>query len=269
MSLPPLFASMEAEGWSPVGLQQAWAAIPFGSIPGALFAASATRSFGLRTIVAGSSILASASIGFRSLADGIVPFSLMLAIYGFMTGLLLATLTAAIGSWVGARRVGIAQALFFGSYAIGAGLAVVLGGYYAEFVGWRSICWAVAVGGLILATASGTLVTSERIGSLVERPKVTRGNQLVSFRYSAAYAAYVGGYLALAGLLPYQLERWGWPAGLAGLSLALTTATFLVGSCIWSLLTDSFGKRSIVYGVTMLLTRIIHRPGDFGLASVA
>jgi len=256
MSLPPLFASMVEEGWSAIALQQAWAAIPLGSAPGALIAALAIRRFGTPAVITGSSITASLAIALRALSDGVVPFSAALAIYGFMTGLLLATLTAEVGRSVSARRAGIAQALFFGSYAIGAALAVVVTGLSLQFLGWRAVCCAVSAVGLALGVSSWGSTTEDAVDDTELGRASTSKNKLTSLRYSAAYAAYVGGYLALAGLLPYQLERWGWPPELASLSLALTTASFLVGACLSTLLTDAIGGRHFVFAAMMVLSGI-------------
>lgn len=254
MSLPPMFASMVKEGWSPTALQQAWAAIPLGSAPGALLAASVIRLFGARSVVAWSSFAASAAIGLRAFSEGVIPFSAALAIYGLMTGILLATLTAEVGRWVSARRAGLAQALFFGSYAVGAAIAVVLAGASVQTLGWKAVCWIIAALGTVLAivSAQSSFGSSEVYSTAAVHS--TKENKLTSLRYSAAYAAYVGGYLALAGILPYQLEKWGWSSELASLSLALTTATFLLGACLWTSLTDAFGGRQVVFTMTMIMS---------------
>ncbi|MFN7231897.1 MAG: MFS transporter [Brevundimonas sp.] len=254
MSLPPMFASMVKEGWSVLALQQAWAAIPLGSAPGALIAASAIRRFGAPAVITWSSIAASAAIALRALSDGVVPFSAALAVYGFMTGVLLATLTVEVGRSVSARRAGVAQALFFGSYAIGAALAVGLAGLSVQLLGWRAVCWAVSAIGFLLAMSSWRSPPVVPADEAVLGRASTWENKLTSLRYSAAYAAYVGGYLALAGLLPYQLEKWGWAPELASLSLAMTTAAFLIGACLWTVLTDALGGRLIVFAITMILS---------------
>jgi hypothetical protein len=254
MILPPMFASMVQEGWNAAALQQSWAAIPLGSVPGALLATFAIRKLGAPTVITGSSSAASAAIGLRALSDGLVSFSGALAIYGFTTGILLTTLTAEVGHRVSARRAGLAQAIFFGSYAIGAAISVVIAGLFVQSLGWRAICTIVAMLGLLLAALSWrSPVVTPAVGIAIASHS-TRENKLTSLRYSAAYAAYVGGYLALAGLLPYQLEQWGWAPELASASLAVTTATFLVGASLWTYVTDALGGRHVVFAVTMFMS---------------
>jgi hypothetical protein len=41
---------------------------------------------------------------------------------------------------------------------------------------------------------------------------------------------------------------------LASFSLALTTAAFLIGACLWTVLTDALGGRLFVYAITMVLS---------------
>ncbi|MCZ8208152.1 MAG: MFS transporter [Aquidulcibacter sp.] len=258
MSLPPLFAPMAAAGWNATGLQQAWAAIPMGSILGALVAARSVERWGNLKVISSTSVLAAVSILVRAGTNDIGGLSLALAVYGAATGALLATLTTVVGQLAPVARSGFAQGVFFGSYALGAAVALIGAETIVRHFNWQTACIIVGSASLLLALFSGRVAHfGQRSVETVREPvSVARSMAAgrLSLRYCGAYAAYVGGYLALAGLLPYQLERWGWPRDAASLSLAITTLAFLVGAGIWTAITDAFGKRRTVFALTMFVS---------------
>ncbi|MCZ8281179.1 MAG: MFS transporter [Aquidulcibacter sp.] len=258
MSLPPLFAPMASAGWDATGLQQAWAAIPLGSILGALVGARCVKRWGMLKVITSTSVLAAVAILARAGTSNIGGLSVTLAIYGAATGTLLATLTTVVGQLAEMHRSGLAQGVFFGSYALGAAVALVGAEATVQLFDWKMVCLITGSASLLLALMSGRAdhFALKSVGVAHEPLSVVRSREAgrLSLRYSAAYAAYVGGYLALAGLLPYQLEGWGWPRDSASLSLAITTLAFLVGAGIWTAITDARGKRRTVFTLTMLVS---------------
>ena len=113
MSLPPLFAPMTAAGWSAAGLQQAWAAIPLGSIFGALLAPHLIRSWGTQNTISAASTVAAIAVIARVVAVEPTSLALALLVYGAATGVLLAVLTTVVGLLAATDRAGLAQGIFF------------------------------------------------------------------------------------------------------------------------------------------------------------
>jgi hypothetical protein len=134
-------------------------------------------------------------------------------------------------------------------YAFAAAVALIGAEAIVRHFDWQMACLIAGSESLLLA------VLSVRVEHFAQQPlkapcqpvseDCSRDARRLSLRYSGAYAAYVGGYLALAGLLPFQLERWGWPRDAASLSLAITTLVFLAGAGIWNAITDARGGMGI------------------------
>ena len=71
--------------------------------------------------------------------------------------------------------------------------------------------------------------------------------------YGTVYATYIGAYLGIAGLLPYQLREWGWEGTAADGVLALSTLGFFAGSFALGALTDRFGHRRTTFAICMIV----------------
>ena len=256
MSLPPMALRIAAEGWALQDVERAWTLLPLGSAPAAGVTALLLRFVDERKLLAFASIIGSITLLMRAAVATYPQYAMFLAVYGIATGIVLTLLTVRVGRAFSDRQSGLAQALFFSSYAVGAAISL-LGAEQiaASFGGWRStqIFW----GSLALIFSFWALTQSDKVEayrSVGFSLPVEAAPRFRAFRYAATYAAYVGGYLGLSNFLPTALRQIGWPPALADAALASSTIGFIVGALLWGVLTDRKGRRHRTFRMTMALT---------------
>jgi len=261
MSLPPLFEQIStSEGWSLQQLQQAWAFIPLGSGVVALATGAVLQRRADRPILIVAGVLSVVAILMRAIASGALSFSLALLLFGIGTGAILVTLTSRVSRLFAGEGAGLAQAAFFGAYTVGAALGLATADVLSNWLGgWRlvPVVWA-SVSAIALVPALRTsLPPSARPSNVRQEIPPPPGWKRGVARYAFVYAAYVGGYLGLIGLLPYQLRRWGWDALHADGVLALSTVGFVVGAFLWAVFTDRYGCRRPAFVGCMLAAAVL------------
>ena len=256
MSLPPMALRIAAEGWALQDVERAWTLLPLGSAPAAGVTALLLRFIDERKLLALASIIGSITLLMRAAVVTYPQYAMSLAAYGIATGIVLTLLTVRVGRAFSDRQSGLAQALFFSSYAVGAAISL-LGAEQiaASFGGWRStqIFW----GSLALIFSFWALTQSDKVEayrSVGFSLPVEAAPRFRAFRYAATYAAYVGGYLGLSNFLPTALRQIGWPPVLADAALASSTIGFIVGALLWGVLTDRKGRQHRTFSMTMALT---------------
>lgn len=250
MSLPPMAMRIAADGWPLQHVEQAWSLLPLFSIPSAFATAHLLKRYGLRKLLAAVAVFGAAALGARALAPTFIVYAVILALYGALTGVLLTLLTLWIGS-TAPEQQGRRQALFFGSYALGAAASVTAAEALAQLLGgWRPVqlLWAITslmIALLALQSAKGSSINAQ---SRVENETFSKSRAIA---YAAAYASYVGGYLALSNILPTRLRLMGWDPGLADSALAGSTLGFLGGSAVLGWLSDRYGHQDRMFRAGM------------------
>ena len=233
MSLPPLFAQIASqEGWSLQELQQAWAFVPLGSGLVALATGIVLRRHPDRWVLVFAGVLAVLGILLRAIATTPLFLSGSLLLFGAGTGAMLVALTSRVARLFDGERAGVAQAAFFGAYTLGAALGLVTAeGLANQLGGWRGVSgiWALlSVIALIPALRESMPPASVGSNEPDQEPIPATPGRGVA-RYAFVYAAYVGGYLGIVGLFPYQLRKLGWDPTLADGALASSTLGFIAG----------------------------------------
>lgn len=277
MSMPPLFDSIvRVEGWSLASLQRAWAFIPLGSGLVALGTGAWLQRRPDRSLLALSGVVAVLGIVLRGGASGIEVFVASLFLFGVGNGALLVTITSRVARAYDGERAGAAQAAFIGAYTIGAAVGLASAELLADALGgWRgvSMVWAGISAAALVPAVLASMPPSGVVRDITVDPAAQRGYRLGVTRYCAIYATYIGGYLGLVGLMPYQLRQWGWPPAQADLSMSLTTVGFLAGAFAVATWTDRNGRRPEVFatclviaGGLVLLTAAYSRDGSHPVA---
>ncbi len=262
MSLPPLFAEIaEQEGWSLRALQQAWAFVALGSGLVALPVGQLLRRRPDRMILGIAGALAVTAIALRALASDPLWLSAAMLVFGVGTGAMLVTLTSRVARHFESDTAGLAQAAFFGAYTIGAALGLITADLLAsQLGGWRgvSLLWGGLSAASLLPALRESMPPPQASAVTAPHAKVpTAGLGRSVAPYALVYACYVGGYLGLTGLLPYQLRRWGWDPVLADSALACSTLGFIAGSFALAAITDRFGHRRATFAACMGLTALL------------
>ncbi|MGB5810489.1 MAG: MFS transporter [Polyangiales bacterium] len=255
LSLPPFFAEIAStEGWSIQQLQRAWAFVPLGSGAVALMAGIALRRLHDRVVIALSGGTATLGVVLRSIVERPEAFAWSLLLFGLGAGALLVALTTRVARLYETEGAGLAQAAFFGAYTIGSALGLATAELLAEQLGgWRAVAgfWATASAIALVPTLFMTLPPGTNDEGDTPNRRGTKWRKRIS-GYALVYAAYVGGYLGIAGLLPYQLRQWGWEPKLADAALASSTLGFLVGAFFLAAVTDRWGHRRQVFTGCMI-----------------
>ncbi len=254
MSLPPLFEMMTLQsGWPLVSLERAWSLIPLGSCLSALATAFLFGRYPQNKILYLAIFVTILSTLARSFAPDANLYALSLFSFGVGTGALLVVLTNLVSQSFSEDEIGSAQAIFFGSYALGAAIAIVTADLISSsYDSWRAVplLWGVLS---ILASAlilfDRQFAKSSQVDSSHNTSEAIREPAL--WRYAFVYATFVGAYLGYAGLLPVQLRLWGMSPSAADTSMAISTLLFLVGAYIWGSLTDKYGYRRLTFTFCM------------------
>lgn len=250
MSLPPMALRIAAEGWPLVSVERAWALLPLFSIPSAFLTARLLGHFDARRLIAAVAMLGACSLALRAFAPGFAAYAVLLAFYGMMTGILLTLLTLEVGS-APTEQQGRRQAIFFGSYALGAAASLTAAEYLARSLGgWRPVQGFWGVLSLIIAL-SACAKFADSTGGLSPIFSTGSYSRSRAIRYAATYAAYVGAYLGLSNILPTRLRLMGWEPGLADLASAGSTIGFLAGSIVLGWLSDRFSQRDRMFRAGM------------------
>jgi predicted MFS family arabinose efflux permease len=259
MSLPPLFSDMAAEGWSPTTIEQSWALIPLGSAPAAQLTASLLKRWSERSLTLVATLVAALAVFTRALAPSAAALAGALFIFGIATGALLVILTSQVSRLGPSEHQGRAQAAFFGAYAFGSAIGLISANSLGDlFGGWRSVAifWSIVIVCSALLLWMPTSDAYQRQKNVSDKPAFSNLRQPGLLRFALAYAGYVGGYLGLTGLLPYQLRKLDWSPTAADIAMALSTMCFILGAAVIGSATDKFGKRRGTYTATMFLTAI-------------
>jgi len=259
MSLPPLFEMMTLQsGWSLATLERAWSLIPLGSCLSALITAFLFGRYPQGKILRLAILITIASTLARSFAPDASLYALSLFTFGIGTGALLVVLTNLVSQSFSEEEIGSAQAIFFGSYALGAAISIVTADLLASYCdSWRAVplLW-----GLLSALAALLVMFDRQYAKSSQEDASHNTSQAIRepalWRYAFVYATFVGAYLGYAGLLPVQLRLWGMSPSVADTSMALSTLLFLVGAYIWGSLTDRVGYRRLTFICCMVALAI-------------
>ncbi|MEM7433801.1 MAG: MFS transporter [Myxococcota bacterium] len=251
LSIPPLFDRISVvEGWSLQQLQQAWAYLPLGSGAAALATGALVQKRSDRSVLAIAGAIAVLGTLWRGSATGPWTFGASLFTFGVGSGAAFVVLANRVTRLFDTRSAGMAQAAFFGAYTIGSATGMATAESLATALGgWRSVAmvWAALSAISLFPALATTLAPDTHTRSTPPQPGWWRR---VS-RYAFSYGAYLGAYLGLVGLLPYQLREWGWNGSDADGALALSTLGFMLGSFWWASVTDRLGHRRAVYASCM------------------
>ena len=266
LSLPPAFEAIgQSQGWSTSLLLQAWSFIPLGSAVLAFASGYLINRFRDRWILAVSGLATLLSLLARASAQSPMAFAASLFVFGVATGAVLVVITNRVAATFRGKHAGMAQAVFYGCYSVGAAsgmagshpMALALGSWRAVPLVWAGLS-ALSLVAAMLAPAAPASSDPAAEGPGPGAPTATTTTttttdwRRATFRYSAVLALYVGGYLGLVGILPLQLRRWGWDAATADLSLTLSSLGFLLGAPMIAAWTDRHGRRPQVFAACML-----------------
>lgn len=255
MSLPPLFdRMMKAVDWTLSDLQQTWALIPLGSGIAAIWAGRALHNHSDFKIIICAGAVTAFSIGSRGFVSDIVQLAIALLIFGAASGTLLVVLTHRVSQTFLSEDSGVAQAVFFGAYTIGAAISLATAESIAEWLGgWRRVFWFWSIASV---AALGVVIINPRISEAEFAASKSRAVSLQWLRavtpFALVYAGYVGGYLALIGLLPAQLRAWSWPPQSADFAIAVSTITFIAGALMWGAVADRYGRERLLFTASMI-----------------
>lgn len=257
LSLPPLFEEISrTEGWSLQTLQQAWALIPLGSGLVALATGAILVRHEDRPVALVAGVLAIAGLFVQSVSPNPAAFLAASFVFGAGAGALLVALTSRVARSFVDDHAGVAQAAFFGAYTVGTAVGLATAELLStELGGWRRVplVWGT------LAVIS--LVPMLRHSMPAPRIDGVSAGGRTPLRplalYGLVYAFYIGAYLGIAGLLPYQLREWGWDGETADGILALSTLGFLVGAFGLAVLTDRIGYRRTTFIGCMVVAALL------------
>ncbi|MEM7135970.1 MAG: MFS transporter [Myxococcota bacterium] len=251
LSIPPLFDRISAtEGWSLQQLQEAWAYLPLGSGAAALVSGALLQTRSDRSVLAAAALVAVLGMVWRGWATGPWTFGASLFVFGIGSGAAFVVLANRVTRLFDSGSAGMAQAAFFGAYTIGSATGLATAESLAAGLGgWRSVplVWAALSAVSLVPALATTLAPDARTRIAPPGP----GWWQRASRYAFSYGAYLGAYLGLVGLLPYQLREWGWDGTEADGVLALSTLGFMAGSFWWASVTDRLGHRRAVYAGCM------------------
>lgn len=261
MCMPPLFDTIvKQEGWSLAALQRGWAFVPLGSGLVALATGALLQRRGDRVILALAGGLTVLAIAMRAWASAPAWFLASLFLFGLGSGAVLVTITSRVARSFDGERAGLAQAAYIGAYTIGAAAGLASSELMANAFGnWRtvSLVWAGICALSMIPALGHSMPASGLFGVAEQEAGFAHAYRNRVLRYGFVYAIYIGGYLGLVGLMPYQLREWGWPPVQADVAMSLSTLGFLVGAFFLAGLTDRRGGRRAVFAISMLAAGLL------------
>ena len=240
-------------------VEQAWAMIPLGAMFAAISTTYGQSWISKQVILKCSMIACIAATVTRAYSSDIQAYFIASFVYGLGTGALLVLLTDIVSNCFSSIKLATAQAVFFGSYALGTAIAFGSSNDLAQVLGdWRIIpvLWAgvsVVCAYLLLRVENMALPThlydnTESVASIIKYSPV--------IRFAVVYGAYVGAYLGIVGLLPIQLRIWGFSSQQVDFALVCSVFLFLIGALLWGHITDRSGHREKVFFACMVCSAL-------------
>ncbi len=261
LSMPPLFDQIvRLEGWSLASLQRGWAFIPLGSGLVALASGAFLQRRHDRALISLAGVAVVAGVVLRGAASELTGFIASLFLYGMGCGALLVSITSRVTRVHTGERAGLAQAAFFGAYTVGSAIGLASAEVLAGWLGgWREVSffWAGACALSLLPALRASMPPAGIATPRAPESHARAGYRKGVARYCSVYAIYIGGYLGLIGLMPYQLRQWGWPPAQADLVMSLTTLGFLGGSFALASVTDHRGRRRETFAVCLVAAGLL------------
>ena len=242
----------------------AWAIIPLGSIFTVITGGVLADHFGER-LTGGIAIFVSAAMAaMRALADEAWVLYVSLAGFGGASAVIYVCLPKLISRYFIGKNNGVMQGLSFSSFATGGIIATVLAVPIAEqFGSWRESTLVFAFASMIVgfvwfyltpkpteeaSVAAPETLALQPLKDLLTRPDIQR--------MALAYAAFTGGYLGFSGMLPTQLEQFGWYSQRASNLLAVGQLSFLLGAIVVPWIADVLEQRWAVFLSSMIFSGV-------------
>ena len=267
--LPPLFPRISQElhlNYAQIG--SLVGALPLGMLLFSLIGGVAADHFGMKRVISIAMVFASVFAGLRGLAPGYLSLWLCIFLMGVSYGFIIPNLTKGVAMWFGPEELGRANGLLLIGVGIGGGLGLALGApVAAQFGGWRNVMF--ISGGLCLALWVVWMIAArerEYTGMTLElmknRPGVLEGLKKVFsvkdiWLLCLTEVFVIGNTMAVMGILPtYLVKIKNMSETEAGVFVALSSITSLIGMMVGPFMSDRIGLRKIFVWPFLFLSAV-------------
>jgi MFS family permease len=255
--VPPLFPRIsEAFDLNYTQIGSLIGALPLGMLLFSLIGGVTADRFGVKRVISVAMLFASLLVGLRGLAPGYPTLWLCTFFAGVCYGFIVPNLTKGVAMWFGPGELGRANGILLIGVSIGAGLGLALAAPLAVKIGgWRNVM--ILSGALCLlfwivwlAAAREREYTGIIAELMKQRPGPVQGLKKVFavkeiWLFCLAEVFIIGNSFAVVGIIPTYLVNKGMSENQAGVFVALSTLTSLIGMVVGPYLSDRTGLRKI------------------------
>jgi len=255
--VPPLFPRISQDlnlNYAQIG--SLVGALPLGMLLFSLIGGVVADRFGIKKIITIAMFFAAVLAGLRGLAFNYLTLWLCIFFMGVSYGFIIPNLTKGIAMWFDTEELGRANGILLIGVGIGAGLGLALGAPVAAKIGgWQNVMF--LCGGLCLAFwVFWLIVAKEReytgiIAELIKsRPGPLDGLKQVFtvkdiWLLCLTEVFVIGNTMAVMGILPTYLVNKGMSETQAGIFMALSALTSLIGMVVGPYFSDRVGLRKV------------------------
>jgi MFS family permease len=264
--MPPLFPRISEElGLNYTQIGALIGAMPLGMLLFSLIGGVSADRFGMKRVITVSMLAGSLLVGARGLAPGYLTLWLSIFLMGVCYGFIIPNLTKGVAMWFGPEELGRANGLLLIGVNFGAGLGLGLGAPLAAALGgWRNVMLLSGVLCILLSILWAVTARERQYSGIIaelmkKRPGPIQGLKQVFavkdiWLVCLAELFIIGNSIAVMGILPTYLVNKGMSENQAGVFVALSTMTSLIGMVVGPYLSDRVGLRKLFVWPFLLLS---------------